>query len=84
MAALFFVLTPGVLFTLPPKGKIYTVALVHALIFALIYYLSHNALHDLLNPSKKEPFYGGKNGAGAACSSINDCASGICTNNECE
>ena len=34
--ALFFLLTPGVLVTLPPGGSKYMVALVHALIFGLV------------------------------------------------
>ncbi len=33
---LFFLLTPGVLLSLPPGGTKYTVALVHALVFGLI------------------------------------------------
>jgi hypothetical protein len=35
-AILFFVLTPGILVSLPPKGSKMTVAAVHAIIFALI------------------------------------------------
>jgi hypothetical protein len=46
VGALFFVLTPQVLVALPPKGKIYTIALVHALIFAIIYYILHNFFCD--------------------------------------
>ena len=33
---LFFLLTPGILLSLPPGGSKYTVALVHALVFGLI------------------------------------------------
>ena len=33
---LFFVLTPGILLSLPPGGSKYTVAFVHALVFGLI------------------------------------------------
>ena len=33
---LFFLLTPGILVSLPPKGSKYTVALVHAILFGLI------------------------------------------------
>ncbi len=33
---LFFLLTPGILVCLPPKGSKYTVALVHAILFGLI------------------------------------------------
>ena len=38
---LFFVLTPGVLVTLPRKGSKMMVALVHALIFAVVWTLTH-------------------------------------------
>ena len=33
---LFFLLTPGILVSLPPGGSKYTVAFVHALVFGLI------------------------------------------------
>lgn len=48
VAALFFVLTPGVLVSLPPGGKKMTVALVHAVIFAVVYQLTHKMVHRLL------------------------------------
>jgi len=38
---LFFILTPGVLLTLPPKGSTAVVAAVHALVFAIIFGLTH-------------------------------------------
>lgn len=41
---LFFLLTPGVIITLPPKGSRYVVALVHALIFALIWKLTSHLI----------------------------------------
>lgn len=40
-ALLFFLLTPGILITLPPKSKKITVAVVHALVFGLVFSLSH-------------------------------------------
>ena len=40
-AILFFVLTPGVLVSLPPRGSKLVVAGVHALVFALIYHFTH-------------------------------------------
>jgi len=40
-AVLFFVLTPGILLSLPPKGKKMTVAAVHALVFAVVWGLTH-------------------------------------------
>ena len=33
---LFFLLTPGVLLSLPPGGGKYTVALVHGIVFAVL------------------------------------------------
>jgi hypothetical protein len=41
-ALLFFLLTPGILLTLPPKGKKLTVAAVHALVFGLVWAFTHN------------------------------------------
>ena len=43
-AVLFFVLTPGVLVSLPPKGKKYTVVAVHALIFAVVWTFTYKAV----------------------------------------
>lgn len=37
---LFFILTPSVLLRLPPKGSKYTVAAVHALVFAVLFYFT--------------------------------------------
>ena len=46
-ALLFFLLTPGILLTLPPKGKKITVAVVHALVFGLVFSLTHNMVKKL-------------------------------------
>ena len=46
-ALLFFLLTPGILLTLPPKGKKMTVAVVHALVFGLVFSLTHNMVKKL-------------------------------------
>jgi hypothetical protein len=46
-ALLFFLLTPGILVTLPPKGKKITVAVVHAVLFGLLFALSHKTLMRL-------------------------------------
>lgn len=40
-AVLFFVLTPGVLLSLPPGGSRTTVALTHAVVFGLVFALTH-------------------------------------------
>jgi hypothetical protein len=45
LMVLFFVLTPGVLLTLPSKGSVYLVALVHAAVFGIVYKLTHKAVY---------------------------------------
>ena len=44
VAVLFFVLTPGVLLSLPNKGSKYMVAATHALVFAVIYHFTHELI----------------------------------------
>jgi hypothetical protein len=39
LAALFFVLTPGVVVSLPPGGSTLTVAATHAVVFVVVYVL---------------------------------------------
>jgi hypothetical protein len=39
LAALFFVLTPGVVVSLPPGASTLTVAATHALVFVVVYVL---------------------------------------------
>jgi len=46
-AILFFVLTPAVLVRLPPKGGKFTVAAVHAVVFALIFHFTHKMVWQL-------------------------------------
>ena len=41
MVVLFFVLTPGILVRLPPKGSKFAVAAVHAIVFAVAYTFLH-------------------------------------------
>ena len=41
VAVLFFVLTPGVLLSLPPKSSKLVVAATHAVVFALIWHFTH-------------------------------------------
>jgi uncharacterized membrane protein len=48
-AALFFVLEPGVLVTLPPGGSRLTVNLTHALVFGLVWAFTHRAVLRMLN-----------------------------------
>jgi len=48
LAALFFVLTPGILVSLPPGGSKMTVALTHAAVFALVWHFLRKPLKKLL------------------------------------
>lgn len=45
--ALFVILTPDILVSLPLKGNKYIVALVHAIIFAVVWHLTHKAVWHL-------------------------------------
>jgi hypothetical protein len=47
-AILFFVLTPGVVLTLPPGSGIYAAAAVHALVFAAVLYVIMNYFPSLV------------------------------------
>lgn len=73
VALLFFVLTPGVLVTLPPKSSKLVVAAFHALVFALVWHFTHklvwSASVSIGAPAKKEGFYEGASGTGK-CPSI--------------
>jgi len=51
--ALFFLLTPGILVTLPPGGSKYVVALVHALIFGLVTMFLKSRKSDDYGTAKK-------------------------------
>jgi hypothetical protein len=45
-ALLFFVLTPGILLTIPPKSSKTVVALVHALVYATVWQFTHKIVWD--------------------------------------
>ena len=47
IAVLFFVLTPGILVSLPSGGSKTTVAAVHALVFALIFHFTHKLVWNV-------------------------------------
>ena len=47
MVVLFVVLTPGVLVNLPPGGSKYVVLATHALIFAVVWQLTHKTVRRL-------------------------------------
>jgi hypothetical protein len=70
VALLFVLLTPGVLLRLPPKGSLLTVAIVHGLVFALVYHFTHKIVYrmsvdgfegetaDQAGPAPKKPMPG--------------------------
>lgn len=43
VAILFFLLTPGILVSLPRKGNKFVVAATHAVIFSLVFHLTHKS-----------------------------------------
>ena len=47
MAVLFFILTPGILLRLPKGGSKMAVAATHAVVFALVFYFTHNMVVSL-------------------------------------
>ena len=49
VAALFFVLTPGVLLRLPPGGSKMMVAATHAVVFAVVYSLMHKMVINMVH-----------------------------------
>jgi hypothetical protein len=48
IVALFFVLTPGILLTLPKGGSKCTVAFVHAIVFAVIFHLTAKTVSQMI------------------------------------
>jgi hypothetical protein len=49
---LFFVLTPGILLSLPPGASFVTKAMFHAVVFALVYHYTHKfVFKSLYGPS---------------------------------
>ena len=44
---LFVLLTPGVVLRLPSKGTLLTVAIVHGLVFALVFHFTHRHVYRL-------------------------------------
>jgi len=51
-AVLFYLLTPGVLVSLPPGGSLMTTALTHAVVFGLVWMLTHKMVWKLVSGSK--------------------------------
>ncbi len=46
VALLFFLLTPGILLTVPSGASKTTVAITHAIVFALLFTLTHKMVWD--------------------------------------
>jgi len=79
LVALFVALTPGVLLTLPKGGKRLTVAFVHGLLFAAIWYFTRNAvLRATEGFQARGPPTPPRFKTGAACMSSSQCSSGVC------
>lgn len=94
---LFVLLTPGVVLSLPPKGTLVTMAVVHGLVFALIYHFSHKAVSALstqmddyqmdgFDDMEEDKASGGQMGAapqGSMCKFSDQCMSGACNGGIC-
>jgi len=57
---LFILLTPNILVRLPPNGDKMTVTLVHALIFGVVFSMTHNAAMKLASGGGKSNYCGDK------------------------
>ena len=67
-AILFFVLTPGIVLSLPPKGSKMMVAMVHAVVFALVFTFTHKLVWEwgisnglIVKDGFRQGFTGGSN-----------------------
>lgn len=55
VALLFFVLTPGILVSLPPKGSKMVVALTHAVVFAVVFHFTNKMVfHASMRMTRQE------------------------------
>ena len=48
LVALFVLLTPGILLSIPAGGKKMTVAVVHGCVFALVWHLTHKQVAHMI------------------------------------
>ena len=55
VAALFVLLTPGVVITLPAKGTLLQKAAVHGLVFAVVYHYTHKTVWSLVQGFQVAP-----------------------------
>ena len=53
VAVLFFLLSPGVLVHLPPKSSLITAALVHAVVFGVVYLFTHKLVWNQVKDLEK-------------------------------
>ena len=92
-ALLFFILTPSILLRLPKNGSKFTVALVHAVVFGLIFLLTHKFVWRMtqrlegMEDEEKEKEDNKESFAskGEKCDTTNKCGTGLtCTNGKCE
>jgi hypothetical protein len=56
LAVLAFVLSPGILLTLPPGGDKTTVALFHAVVIAVVYSLTHKLIWKNVSAPKMSDY----------------------------
>ena len=77
-ALLFFVLSPGILLTIPPKGSKVVVAVVHGLVFALVYHFSHKAVLDLTRKYEGFQSVCSTEHPDGICPANYSCAAGYC------
>jgi hypothetical protein len=49
LALLFVLLTPGILVHLPKNGSKWTVAIVHAAVFGLVYFLTNGLVKNMFD-----------------------------------
>ena len=84
-AILFVLLVPGVVLSLPPKGSLLTKAIVHGLVFALVYHFTHKAVwHWSVGSTSGFRAYEGFAAAkGSMCAKNDDCTSKSCVKNMC-
>jgi hypothetical protein len=75
IALLFFVLSPGVLLRIPSKGKLITVAAVHAIVFAIVWHFTGKLVWKASVPAKHEGF---REGAKSCPKNNNPTENGIC------
>jgi len=78
LVVLFIVLTPGVFVRLPPKAGKLTVALTHAVVFAVVYQLTNSFVSQALEG------FAARKSFGEACSKNVNCITNLCRNAKCD